>query len=153
MGFVSLSSEYPFEIQPLYRDPLVCIVPKGFKCKSPGVVTIEDLKEQYLVHQSEGNDAETSNYLKRHDVSVSTPFQIEDDQSLLAIVESGLGICLVPELLIKNGNHNVDSYPISPEAYRVIGLATRDEKGLSPVAKSFYNFVLHYMKAEGIYNV
>ncbi|MDN5299922.1 MAG: hypothetical protein PWP51_2475, partial [Clostridiales bacterium] len=44
-------------------------------------------------------------------------------------------------------------YPISPEAYRVIGLATRDEKGLSPVAKSFYNFVLYYMKAEGIYNV
>ena len=153
MGFVSLSSDYPFETKPLYKDPLMCIVPKGFKPKREGLVTIEDLKERQLVHQSEGNDSETSNYLKRHNISVATPFQIEDDQSLLAIVESGLGICLVPSLVLSNLKHDVDAYPLLPEAFRVIGLATRDLSNLSPIAKNFYAFILKYLKEESIINI
>lgn len=153
MGFVSLSSEYPFETKPLHKDPLMCIVPKGFVCKEPGVVSIEDLKGRHLVHQSEGNDAETSRFLKRHHISINTPFQIEDDQSLLAIVESGLGICIVPTLVLSNLKHDVDAYPLKPEAYRVIGLATRDYQLLSPVAKHFYEFIVDFLDAQGIINV
>jgi len=153
IGFVSMSNDYNFNVTPLYKDALLCIVPKGFKCLTEGVITPEDLKGQHLIHQSEGNDIETRGYLKKHHLSVATPFQIEDDQSLLAIVESGLGICIVSELILKSFVHHVDSYPLKPEAYRVIGLAVKDQEILSPVAEICHNFIIDFLRKKEIANM
>jgi DNA-binding transcriptional LysR family regulator len=153
IGFVSMSNEYHFDVTPLYKDALLCIVPKGFKCLKAGVITPDDLKGQHLIHQSEGNDIETRSYLKKHHLSVATPFQIEDDQSLLAIVESGLGICIVSELILKSFVHHVDSYPLKPEAYRVIGLAVKDKEMLSPVAEICHDFIVSFLRNSGIANL
>ena len=39
---------------------------------------------------------------------------VVDDQSTIAMVESGFGICIMPELVMRKQNNNVDIYPIEP---------------------------------------
>ena len=52
LGFLSVSSAKDIPIEPLYRDPLYCILPKGtFPNKKKTHVTIEDMRHHQFVTQ------------------------------------------------------------------------------------------------------
>lgn len=58
IGFLSTSSGTELHITPLYKDPLVCVVPKSFCPKNKDFITIDDIKGQNFVYQREGSDAD-----------------------------------------------------------------------------------------------
>jgi len=153
LGFVSLSHASNFAVTPVYKDPLLCVVPKGFRCMNPNYVTIDDIRDQPFVYQREGYDAETNAFIKKHSLRVSSKFHVEDDYSLVAMIESGFGVSLIPELVMRKIQSNVDVYPIVPEEFRIIGLASLNNKRLSPAAQQFRVCLLSFLADHGIKNV
>ena len=69
-----------------------------------------------------------------------------DDQSTIAMVESGLGICIMPSLLMESVINDVDIYPIEPPEYRIIGICTKKEMVISPAVNSMRQHILEKMK-------
>lgn len=62
-------------------------------------------------------------------------FTTKDDYAILAMVEQGLGISIVPQLLIQGRTQNLAVRPLKPRASRTIALAIR-RKPL-PVVEAF----------------
>ncbi len=154
IGFLSLSRASSLQVAPIYKDPLMCIVPKNFATANAGYITCDDIQNQNFVHQREGYDTETSEFISKHGLTVRTPFHIVDDQSLIAMVESGFGVCIMPELAVKHlHTGNVDAYIFKPEEYRILGLAALNRQLLSPAASKLQGFILAYLADNKIMNV
>ncbi|MCH5251912.1 MAG: LysR family transcriptional regulator [Lachnospiraceae bacterium] len=149
LGFLSVSSAEDIPIEPLYKDPLLCVVPKGMrKEKNDEPMGIEEMRNCQFVTQRESTDADIQNFLKKNDLNVQSSYHVVDDLSTIAMVANGFGICLMPEMVMNDIPYEVDCYPVKPDAYRIIGIATLNPENMAPAVRTFYNRVLEKYKED-----
>ena len=148
LGFLSVSSAKDIPIEPLYRDPLVCVLPKGMKsAENPDYVGIEEMRQHQFVTQRECTDADIQNFLKENNLRIQSNYHVVDDLATVRLVEKGFGICLMPALVMKDITYEVDTYPIRPAACRIIGLATMNPNFMAPAVDSLYHHSLEHYKS------
>lgn len=142
LGFLSACSVGDLAYEPIYEDRIVCVVPKGFQTEHPGYMTIEELKKQHFVTQREGCDADVNNFMSKYDLPGGGGSYIVDDMSAIALVMGGYGVCLVPELVIKNIPFPVDVYPLDVEEKRTIVLASVRSDVLAPAVQRMHDYIM-----------
>lgn len=143
-GFLSTSCTTELPVEPLYRDPLICIVPKGFKTLTPGYITIEEMKNQQFVIQREGSDADVQMLFKKYGLHFHSNCHVLDDTSIMAMVACGRGISVMPTLTAKGLEGDLQVLHILPDECRVIGLSALNKNMLSPAAKQLYKYIKKY---------
>lgn len=149
IGFLSVSSAADLSIQPLYKDPLICVVPKGMEIAvHRGAVGIHELRNQKFVTQRESTDADIQKFMRENNLNVKSDYHVVDDLSTIAMVANGFGICLMPEMVMNDIPYEVDCYPLEEEAYRVVGIAALNPDNLAPAVRTFYNHVLEQYQQE-----
>lgn len=143
IGFLSLSSAGDLPIEPLYRDPLLCVVPKGYrKREDTPYMTPDEMKDEVFVSQMETTDADIAIFMKQNGLgNVRMDYHVVDDLSTIALVAAGLGICIMPELVMNDIPYAVDRYPMMPEAYRVIGISALNPNSLPRRLKCFISML------------
>lgn len=146
IGFLSTLSAEQLPITPIYKDPLVCVVPKGFKPKNKGYISVEDIRDENLVCLGEGCDADINNFFHKYNLNALSNCRVIDDQSTIAMVECGFGICIMPELVMLKHNSNVDIYPIKPDEYRIIGISTFNQMFMAPAVKKMFEHIVSNYK-------
>lgn len=145
VGFLSVSSAGEIPIVPLYKDPLLCVVPKGLRTRQ-GRMEVEELREYQFVTQRESTDADIQNFMKEHDLNVTSNYHVVDDLSTVAMVAHGFGICLMPEMVMQDIPYEVDCFHLKEDAYRIIGLAALDFEAMAPAVHMFYEQVVKNYK-------
>ena len=145
VGFLSVSSAGEIPIVPLYTDPLLCVVPKGLRTRQ-GRMEVEELREYQFVTQRESTDADIQNFMKEHDLNVTSNYHVVDDLSTVAMVAHGFGICLMPEMVMQDIPYEVDCFHLKEDAYRIIGLAALDFESMAPAVRMVYEQVVKNYK-------
>ena len=74
-------------------------------------------------------------------------FQTADDYAMISMVESGLGICIAHELVLRSDHHNVVVRPLDPPAHRTIAMAIPPESEGKPLVRTFATFVRAWAQA------
>ena len=147
IGFLSVSSAGDIPIEPLYKDKLVCVVPKGlFDKNTDEVMHISELRNHQFVTQRESTDADIQNFMIVHDLIVTSNYHVVDDLSTVAMVAHGFGICLMPEMVMQDIPNEVDCFHLKEDAYRIIGLAALDFEAMAPAVRMFYEQVVKNYK-------
>ena len=144
LGFVTSTSELQSEIIPLYDDPLMCVTEKSFVPENKTYVTVSEISSMNLLMQAEGLAQDTESFLEKHKIKISSKVRVADDSSLVAMVSSGFGISIMPQLLFDGTESNVNLYEISPPEYRTIGLISVREQFLSPAAKKMKEEIIEF---------
>jgi len=145
LGFVTTPAAPQFDVAPLYADQMVCVAPGTFAPLNPWHVSLEELTDQELIGQHESNSKEIRDILKKASASMQSTIKAVDDIVILAMVEKGLGVAIMPELALQNQKAQVRSYPLEPPVIRNIGLASRSEALLSPAAKAMHAHILSFV--------
>ncbi len=146
LGFLSVSSAKDIPIEPLYRDPLLCVLPKGMAGDSKKSMKIEEMRSYQFVTQRESTDADIQNFLKENSLNIQSNYHVVDDLSTVALVAKGFGICLMPELVMRDIPYEVDCYPLDPAACRIIGLAALNSDFMAPAVRTMYNHIVKKYK-------
>ncbi len=68
-------------------------------------------------------------------------FTTWDDYAVMSMVESGLGIAILPELILKRVPYKILTKELNVPAYRDIGLALRNRKTASLAVKKFLEYL------------
>jgi len=148
LGFLSVSSAKDIPIEPLYRDPLLCVLPKDtFTDADKKYVTIEDMRDHQFVTQRECTDADIQNFLKENSLNIQSNYHVVDDLSTIALVAKGFGICLMPALVMQDIPYDVDCYPIKPDAARIIGIAALNMEFMAPAVQTMYQHIVDKYKS------
>ena len=145
-GFLSTSCTTELYVEPLYKDPLICIVPKGFRTRKKGVIAIDEMKDKKFVIQREGSDADVQALFKKYNLKFHSDYHILDDTSIMTLIGCGKGISIMATLTAKGLEGDLDVLKLDPEEYRVIGLSCINKKLLSPAAKAFYDAIVSYVR-------
>ena len=143
LGFLSVSSAKDIPIEPLYKDPLLCVLPKGAKKSgTKEYMDIEEMRNHQFVTQRESTDADIQNFLKENKRSIQSNYHVVDDLSTIKLVEKGFGICLMPELVMKDITYEVDTYKVKPDASRIIGIAAMNPNFMAPAVRTMYKHII-----------
>ena len=149
LGFLSVTSAKDIPIEPLYKDPLLCVVPKGTPKREPEeYMGIDEMRNHQFVTQRESTDADIQNFLKENDLNIQSNYHEVDDLSTVALVEHGFGICIMPAITMNDIPYQVDCYPVKPDAYRIIGIAAMNKEFMAPAVRTMYNHVLEQYQQE-----
>jgi DNA-binding transcriptional LysR family regulator len=146
IGFLSASSAGEYPIQELLRDPLRCVVPRGWPAPANGTMEPAAMRGQQFVIQGESTDADIQNYLKKYRIETSSRCRVVDDMSNIAMVEAGVGIALLPQLVLQNCTAAVDIYPLAPQEYRVIGIALAGGAAAAPAVEQMRRHIVSYCR-------
>ena len=73
-------------------------------------------------------------------------YTVNDDLAILAMVEQGLGISILPEMVVRGSQRNVAAIPLEHPRYREIGLAVRRGGPVSPLTRRFRDFTLQWLE-------
>ncbi len=75
-----------------------------------------------------GAKAEISKIFARNHLTPKVRFTTWDDYAIMTMVESGLGISILPRLILKRVPYKIIAKELDVPAYRRIGLAFRNKK-------------------------
>jgi DNA-binding transcriptional LysR family regulator len=62
------------------------------------------------------------------------------------MVSKGLGVSILPELLLRNYHSDAVAMPLSPEQHRIIGMGVPQLRAASPVTRNFMRYVQNYVR-------
>ncbi len=148
LGFISKTVlRDDLDVTPLFEDSIVCLAGRDFRPANGKYVTAKDVKSQKIVYQGNGYDAEAEAVLRWFGVSGPNRFSVTSDQSNIALVEAGLGICFMPRLVLERIPHNAVVYPIKPAFRRSVLLAAVKGRPLSGAAKKMRAHIIEYFGA------
>ena len=143
IGFLSASSAGKIPIELLYKDRLMAVVPKGFNTQKPETISIKELDGQQFVQPMENCDADSINLISESGIKTESKCHVVDDLSVLRMVESGFGVCILPKLVVDCFNVNVDVYPLEPETYRIIGVSCYEPSRNVPAVDRLYKMIVN----------
>jgi DNA-binding transcriptional LysR family regulator len=75
-------------------------------------------------------------------------FYTKDDYAVIAMVEQGLGMSIMPELLLKGRQYDLQILPLVPEAKRTIGLGIAAGSKAGPATRRFADYVVRYVSSQ-----
>lgn len=120
----------------LARDPLMAILPQSDPW-SGAVYPTRNMEGRPFIISAEGVDYDMHQALETAGVTPSIHLSCKDDHSIASMVASGLGVSILPQLVIQDMHYPIRALPLEPFAARELGAAYRSEDTLSPAARQF----------------
>ncbi len=146
LGIISDVVDEGLPFTPLYKDPLVCVTPKGYFPKNTKSITPENLTNQPFVIQQDSCDKDVISFLDDYHLEIRANCKILDDISAMAMVECGSGISIMPEMVTKNIQRDVDVFPLNPEQHRTLGIVCLNPEFLSPAATEMQAEITEFVR-------
>lgn len=78
---------------------------------------------------------------EKYHLSPRVRFRTWDDYSIMSMVENGLGISIVPELILKRVPYRIVKKKLDVPAYRDIAFALRSRKAAPKAVKQFMGYL------------
>ena len=150
LGFVSLPTRAPGKVIPLMKDRLLVILPKDHPLANLPCFPISFAKQESFISLLESSDQDLRRALDAEDIRPNVRFVTKDDYAIIAMVEQGLGIAIMPELLLQGRRDNIAALELRPQASRTIALAVTDAGQQSPATRQFADYVVSRVKEQGI---
>ncbi len=140
-GFLRLPTHSDFETIFLEKDKLMAIIPEDHPLKDREKFPVTALCDEPFMLLEKGAKAEISEIFERNNLTPNVKFTTWDDYAVMSMVESGLGIAILPELILKRVPYKIIAKELDVPAYRNIGLALRDKKTASLAVKRFIDYL------------
>ena len=145
IGFVNVPCALDCEVITLMEDRLLAILPLGSRFASYPRFPLVECETEPFISLLESSDHDARRALEAAGVQPNVRFYTKDDYAIIAMVEQGLGISIMPELLLKGRHDALQVLPLVPEAKRTIGLAIAAGDKAGPATRRFADYVVRYV--------
>ncbi len=140
-GFLRLPACPDFETIFLERDRLLAVLPEGHPLSPLEKVPVSALCGEPFMLLEKGGKAEVAEIFERCNVTPDVRFTTWDDYAIMSMVEGGLGISILPELILRRTPYRIVAKELDVPAYREIGIAMRNGKTASRAVKRFLDYL------------
>lgn len=140
-GFLRLPTHPDLETIFLEQDKLLVILPEHHPLADCERFPVTALCDDPFMLLEKGGKGEVSKIFERCNVTPNVHFTTWDDYAIMSMVESGLGISILPKLILKRNPYRIVVKELEVPAYRNIGLALKDKKTASLAVKRFMDYL------------
>lgn len=137
-GFMSNGSDTSFTFIPFKQEPLYAVAKEDFVLKKEwqGKFPISAFEQYPFIASEIGVDNDVAMALRQANVQANIQFYCKQDQSIIAMVQNGLGLTLLPNLILKDVK-GIQKIPLQEEMNRTLGIMYCSKNQLSLASKTF----------------
>lgn len=140
VGFLTQPSR-EFETVPLFQDELVVLMQEDHRFNTKKVIEVDSLHNESFIMPKAGCDLLIKKLLKERGVKPQVLFEIGDNNTLISMVQEGLGVTIIPTLILPPQMSHTKVIRLETSVYREINLAFKSFKVASPSTKRWIEVV------------
>ena len=106
---------------------------------------MEELAKEPFISLLESSNHDVRRAFRALSVKPNIRFETKDDYAVIAMVRQGLGVSIMPSLLLRGNTDGVEIRPIDPPASRTIALAAASD-AQGPAASRFAEFAVKWVR-------
>ncbi len=141
LGFLSYKENMPYEWFPLAKDPMLAILPLNHPLANHSDYPIEFCQNEQFIMPALGKDDDVLELLSRYDLSPNIVFSTLENFAALTLIEQGLGMSIMNELITKRWTCDVKMLPLNPPQHITLGIAVHSYDTCPPAVRKFIDFV------------
>lgn len=140
-GFVNPDAVSGMKTKFIKEGELRAVLPENHKLAAKPFVTLQELAMESFLLLEEGSLSEPMEAFHQLGLEPDIKLRVHDDYSILSMIEAGLGVSILPELVLRKTNYKVVILPLKPVITRKIGLVMKEQNALPIAGKYFIEFL------------
>ena len=136
-GFVNPHAVKGMETTIIKSGEFRAVLPKNHPLAGKKSLVLEDFAEEPFLLLEEGAYSEPLEAFRAAGIAPNIRLRVHDDYSILSMVEQGLGVSILTELVLHKTSYDVVALPIEPAIIRTMGIVTKDKNALPLASKAF----------------
>ena len=147
-GFVALPTADDLEAAFLVQDSLVAVLPQGHPMADAPYFPVDMLSNEDFINVREEQDYEIAKFLDELQQKPKIRYESSDDYAILSMVEAGLGISVIHDLMLIPNRYHVVAKPFDVPIIRDIAIAVKKDAALSTIAQLFVDHTKQWARRQ-----
>lgn len=140
-GFINPDAVTGLETIPLKQGAMLAVFPEDHYLAKEEIVSLSDMLEEPYILLEEGHYYEPLEAFKLIGKRPNVKYTIHDDYAIMTMVEAGLGISILAELILHRINYRIVLRKTEPPIYRTIAIGYKDSHSLPISSKRFIEYL------------
>lgn len=140
-GFLRLPTRPEFETIFLERDDFLAVLPQGHPLAERERIPLWELCRDPFLLLERGENREVAELFARYDLSPRVHFTTWEDYAIMSMVESGLGVSILPSLILRRIPYRVVIRPLVEPACRQLGVALGARESACLAVRRFLDYL------------
>ena len=140
-GFLRLPTLARFDTILLKQDEYKVVLPMGHPLAAKDAIPLGDLNGLPFLLLEHGGKTEVTDLLERSHVRPAVRFTTWEDFAIMAMVERGMGVSILPGMILQRIPYRIEIRPLQEPYYRPIGLAWKHTEYLTPAVRKFMEYL------------
>lgn len=136
-GFVNPEAVTGIETIVLKEGDMLAVLPENHPLGERDVIPLSLLADEPFILLEEGHYYEPLEAFKSIGVSPDVKYTIHDDYAIMTMVEAGLGVSILAELVLYRTNYRIKLCATEPRVTRTIAIGYKDKSGLPIACRKF----------------
>ena len=140
-GFLRLPTRKEFDTIFFEQDELMAVIPQNHPMADLDKFPISQFEKEPFMLLEKGGKFEISKIFQENNITPNVCFKTWDDYAIMSMVEQGLGISILPSLILNRIPYKITCKHLDVSATRNIAIALKNKKTLSQAVKKFLQYL------------
>ena len=149
LGFVNPEVAHDIMTVPIVSDEYKVCVPLNHPLAQQSVIELAAIQHEPYILIKDGSVTPIQQYLERNHIEPQIEYIVSEDRIALEMIKKGLGISIMPSLIIPQSEQHIAIKPLLAPQQRHIHLAYKEFDILPLAARKFIDHVKKVAKEKG----
>lgn len=136
-GFITPPAVSGLETITIKDGEMLAVLPQNHPLAAHRSIRLEEIQNDSFILLEEGHYSEPINAFHAAGLEPNIKYTIHDDYAIMTMVEAGLGVSILAELMLRRTNYRLACLPINPPVYRTLAIGYKDKHSL-PIASQYF---------------
>ncbi len=142
VAFLSYKDPMPYDWIPLAEDQMLAVLPKTHPLAAEASYPLQNCEYERFIMPALGRDVDVFALFQDNNLNPTIQFSTLENFATMAMIEQGLGMSIMNELITRKWQCDVVKLPLDPPQQITLGIALPSLKSASPAVKRFVKYAV-----------
>ena len=141
-GFIAPEAVRDLQTITVKEGEMLAVLPEGHRLAGEEKIRLEELTAEPFILLEEGHFSEPLNAFHSAGLEPDVKYRIHDDYAIMTMVEAGLGVSILAELVLRRTCYRIVILPLEPKVMRTLAVGYKDRDSLPIASRYFIDFIM-----------
>ena len=143
-GFINPNADTNLNTKTIKDGEMLAVLPKNHPLAKKKSIFLSDLTDEPYILLEEGHYSEPMAAFETAGIIPNIQYTIHDDYAIMMMVEEGLGVSILAELILRRTNYDIVCIPLNPPITRTLAVGYKDWDSLPIASKHFIEYLMNH---------